>query len=98
MRIRIYRPAKTAMQSGRGNTRMWIAEHEPAAPREADPLMGWVSSRDTLSQVKLRFATKEEAIAYAQRKGLDYVVQDEHDRKIRPKSYADNFRYDRVIG
>jgi hypothetical protein len=93
---RIFRPAKTAMQSGRAQTRQWVLEYEPATPREPEPLMGWSSARDTLNQVRLRFATLEEAKAFADRKGLDYTVIEPHERSPKQKSYADNFRYDRV--
>ncbi len=94
--MRIYRPAKTAMQSGQAGTALWIAEFEPAAPRTADPLMGWVSSSDTQAQVRLRFQTEEEAVAYAQRHQIAYCVTEPKVRRIRPKNYADNFRFDRV--
>ena len=67
---RIYRPAKTAMQSGRNNTKQWILEFEPTEARRADALMGWISSGDTRAQVRLRFATKEDAVAYADKHGL----------------------------
>ncbi len=92
---RIIRPAKTAMQSGRANTRQWILEYEPATRRQPDPLMGWASARDTLNQVRLRFDTLEEATAFANRNGFDYTVVEPHPRMIKPKSYADNFRFDR---
>ena len=92
-RVRIYRPAKTAMQSGRGNTRSWVLEFEPAAPKAHDPLMGWVSSADTNGQVRLHFASKEDALAYAAKRGLDAEVEVPRERRIRPKSYADNFRW-----
>jgi hypothetical protein len=95
MRVRIYQPAKTAMQSGRGNSRKWLMEFEPAARRAIDPLMGWTSSPDTRAQVKLYFDTAEEAIAHARRQGFAYTVDKPHDRAIRPKSYSDNFRSDR---
>ena len=98
MRARIYRPAKTAMQSGRGNTIRWILEFEQQAARKHDPLMGWTSSSDTGQQVRMRFATKEEAIAFCKRKGIDYQVREPKERAVRPKNYADNFRTDRVIG
>jgi hypothetical protein len=93
---RIYRPAKTAMQSGRAGTRQWLLEYEPASRRDPDPLMGWSSARDTLNQVQLRFATLDEAIAFAKRRGLDYTLIEPHARTLKSKSYADNFRYDRV--
>jgi len=93
--VRIYRPAKTAMQSGKAMTRRWLLEYEPGSPREPDPLMGWASARDTLNEVRLRFDTLEEAIAFATKHGLDYVVCPPHESRFKPKSYADNFRYDR---
>ncbi len=95
MQVRIYKPAKTAMQSGVGNTREWLIETEPA-PKEIDPLMGWTSSRDTMKQVVLRFETKEEAIAYAQKQGWMYTIAEPKERAVRPKAYADNFAYTRI--
>ena len=92
---RIFRPAKTAMQSGRAGTRRWVLEYEPATPRDPDPLMGWASARDTLNQVRLKFATLEEAKQFAEKKGLDYAVVEPQERSFKAKSYADNFRYDR---
>jgi len=92
-RARIYRPAKTAMQSGRANTRRWVLEFEQAGPKSHDPLMGWVSSGDTRGQLRLRFATKEEALAYAAKRGLVAEVEEPRERRVRPKSYADNFRW-----
>ena len=92
---RIFRPSKTAMQSGRAGTRRWVLEYEPATPREPDPLMGWASARDTLNQVRLKFATLEEAKQFAEKKGLDYIVVEPQERTFKSKSYADNFRYDR---
>jgi len=94
-RARIYRPTKTAMQSGTGGTRKWVLDYEPETPREPDPLMGWASAGDTLNEVHLRFETLEEAVAFAKKHGLDYDVIEPHRQTIRPKSYADNFRYDR---
>ena len=96
MQVRIFQPAKTAMQSGWAGTDKWLLEFAPGAPRVADPLMGWTSSTDTRTQVRLSFDTKAEAIAFAEKHGLPYLVEEPHRRKIRPKSYADNFRYDRV--
>jgi len=95
-RARIYRPTKTATQSGRAQTRKWILEYEPATPRRPEPLMGWASAADTLNEVQLRFNTCDEALAFADRLGLDYTVIAPHESAERPKSYADNFRYDRV--
>ena len=92
---RIHRPAKTAMQSGRAQTRKWVLEYEPASRRDPDPLMGWSSARDTLNQVQLRFDTLDEAVAFAKKHGLDYTVIEPHQRLFKPKSYAENFRSDR---
>ncbi len=69
MRARIYQPAKTAMQSGSAKTHHWVLEYAPATAREVDPLMGWTSSTDTQTQVKLRFDSREAALAYAASKG-----------------------------
>jgi hypothetical protein len=97
MQVRIYRPAKTAMQSGRnGNAKSWVLEYEPAAPKQPDNLMGWLGSTDTTSQVRVKFATMEEAVAFAKRKGLDYTVATENTRLQKPKNYADNFRFDKL--
>ena len=93
---RIYRPSKTATQSGRAETRSWILEYEPATRRDPDPLMGWSSAQDTLNQVKLRFPTLDEAVAFANKRGLEYSVIEPHARTPKAKSYADNFRYDRI--
>jgi ETC complex I subunit-like protein len=95
-RARIFRPAKTAMQSGRAQTRKWMLAYEPATRRQPDPLMGWTSAADTLNQVQLRFETMEEAVAFAIKNALDYTVVAPQERIEKPKSYADNFRYDRV--
>lgn len=96
MAARIYKPAKTAMQSGEGGTKEWVLEHEPARPRQIDPLMGWTSSADMASQVRLDFDTKEEAIAYAERNGIAYTVYEPKPRKPIRKSYADNFKFGRI--
>ena len=93
---RIHRPAKSAMQSGRAQTRKWMLEYEPASRRDPDPLMGWSSAQDTLNQVQLRFDTLDEARAFAVAHGLEYTLNEPHARSPKVKSYADNFRYDRV--
>ena len=94
-RARIFRPAKTAMQSGRALTKEWVLEYEPATPRAPDPLMGWSSARDTLNQVRLRFETLDEAKQFAAKHGIDYSVEAPQERRFKPKSYADNFKYER---
>ncbi|MFM8747179.1 MAG: ETC complex I subunit [Aestuariivirga sp.] len=95
MPVRIYKPSRNAMQSGKAGGR-WLVEFEAAAPRSADPLMGWTSSADTRQQVKLSFDTKEDAIAYCEREGLPHIVLPEAPagRPIK-KSYSDNFKFGR---
>ena len=95
MKVRIFKPAKTAMQSGRGKTREWLLESEPA-PKEIDPLMGWTGSRNTMEQVQIWFLTLDEAKAHAEKKGWQYAVELPKVRDIKPKAYADNFAYTRV--
>lgn len=93
MQARIYRPARNAMTSGMAKTRKWVLEYAPASAREVDPLMGWTSSGDTQSQVRLRFGSKEAALEYAKDHGIDAVVVEPKERKanIRPGGYGDNF-------
>ena len=96
MRARIYQSPKSAMQSGRAGTHEWWLVYEPTEPRLPDPLMGWSGSSDTQSQVQLRFDTKEEAVAYAERNGIPYDLELAHVRHIKPKAYADNFKFGRT--
>jgi hypothetical protein len=95
MLARIYKPARTAMQSGLAKTKQWLLEYEPEAPRVVEPLMGWTSSTDMRSQVRLRFASKEEAIAYCERHGIAYQVFEPKEPARRGLAYADNFAYAR---
>lgn len=97
MPARIYRPARTAMSSGQGRTKHWVLEFAPDSRREVDPLMGWTSSDDTQSQVRLRFDSKEAALAYAKENGIEAQVFEPKPRKanIRPRGYAENFAVDR---
>ena len=97
MLARIYRPARTAMSSGQAKTHLWVLEFAPASKREVDPLMGWTSSSDTQSQVRMRFETKEAALEYAEAHGIDAVVSEPKTRKpnIRPRGYGENFATDR---
>ena len=95
MKARIYQPAKTAMQSGRANSRKWVLESVPEQGKLRDPLMGWTGSADMDRQWRLRFDSKDAAVAYAERRGIDFVVEAPHPRATRPKSYAANFRWDR---
>jgi len=94
-RARIYQQPKTAMQSGMAGTAEWVLDFEPAEARRADPLMGWSGSADTQTQVRLRFDSRDEAVAYADRSGLTYDVELPRTRRVHPKAYADNFRFGR---
>ena len=97
MSARIYQPARTAMQSGMAKTAGWVLEFTPEAGPQIDPLMGWTSSGDMQSQVRLTFDSREAAEDYARERGIDYVVTDPKPRKpnIRPRGYGENFASDR---
>ncbi len=90
--VRIYKPAKTTMQSGRAKTKKWLLEAVPETRRAPEPLMGWVASGDTLNQVKIGFGTKEEAIAFAEKKGWVYNVTEPKMRQLKGRTYLDNFK------
>ncbi len=92
---RIYKPAKTAMQSGTANAKSWVLDFEQASPKAVEPLMGWTSSSDTRQQVRLRFHTKDEAIAFCENNGIAYRVFDPNPPKRRIMAYADNFAFSR---
>ena len=94
---RIFNPARTAMQQGRAKTDNWTLEFEAARALRPDGLMGWAGGGDTDRQVRLRFPTLEAAKAYADKHSLTYSVEAEHHRAVKPKSYADNFRWDRRV-
>lgn len=96
MPARIYKQPKAAGQSGLAGTREWVFEYGQTAPRHQDPLMGWTGSQDTPSQLRLYFASCEEAVAYAQREQIGYEVEAPVQRIRKPKVYADNFRFDRI--
>lgn len=89
--VRIFQPAKTAMQSGLAKTKKWVLEYERAYPKTQYPLTGWTSARDMNRQVRLKFPTKEAAIAYATDRQLIYTVEEPKIRCVKPKSYAENF-------
>ena len=96
MFARIFKPSKTAMQSGKGKSGQWVLEFEPSAARRTDPLMGWTSSEDTTAtQVRLTFETKDEAIAYAEKHEIAFRVSEEKKRTAKPKAYSDNFAFKR---
>ncbi|MBL9029801.1 MAG: ETC complex I subunit [Caedimonas sp.] len=91
MKARIYRPAGTAMQSGKGRTKEWILEFIPEQPGYIEPLMGWTGMRDTRSQIKLRFQTEEEATRYAETHKIAYQVLKPHRAAFTSRRYSDNF-------
>ena len=84
------------MQSGAAKTKDWVLDYEPEQPREIEPLMGWTSSGDMKQQITLRFDSREEAVAYAEREGIAYRVEEPTEVKRRTMSYSDNFKFNRV--
>ena len=97
MLARIFRPAKTAMQSGKAKTQEWVLEFEPTRARRSDPLMGWTETADMNGQVSLKFDTKEDAVRYAQAHGLAFQLVDPKPAKRIIKAYSDNFAYGRKV-
>ena len=89
-KAKIYKPTRTATQSGKRNTKKWLLEFD-TLNTGVDPLMGWESSKDTMSEVKLEFSTKDQAINYAKKNDLDFYIIEPQERKIIKKSYSDNF-------
>lgn len=96
MVARIYRPAKTAMQSGQAKAKQWCLDFEAEQPRSTEPLMGWTSSADMKSQIRLFFETKEDAIAYCEKEGIAYRVIEPQLKTTKVMSYSDNFKYGRI--
>ena len=95
MSARIFKPARTAMQSGKAAAEDWLLEYEPELRPTADPLMGYTSSADMLQQVQLRFPSKEEAVAYAERNGIPYRLSEAKEPTPKKVSYSDNFKFGR---
>jgi hypothetical protein len=95
MSARIYKPAKTAMQSGQAGTNAWAVDFEQEEARQVEPLMGWTSAGDTRQQLRLRFASKDEAVAYCERHGIAYQVFESMPAARRTMSYSDNFAFNR---
>ena len=93
-KAKIYKPSKTAMQSGYRKSKNWILEFD-TLDTKISPLMGWESSLDTMSEIKLEFSTKEQAINYAKKNNIDYYVVEPQKTKIIKKSYTDNFLKDK---
>ena len=89
-KAKIYIPTKSAMQSGKGNTKKWILEFE-TQDTGINPLMGWETSTDTMSEVKLEFDSKELAILFAKKNNIEYYIIEPQKSKIVKKSYTDNF-------
>jgi NADH dehydrogenase (ubiquinone) Fe-S protein 4 len=89
-KAKIYKPSKTAMQSGYRKSKNWILEFD-TLDTKISPLMGWESSLDTMSEIKLEFSTKEQAINYAEKNNIDYYILEPKKRKLIIKSYSDNF-------
>tara|TARA_B100000029_G_scaffold508611_1_gene595926 strand:+ start:697 stop:984 length:288 start_codon:yes stop_codon:yes gene_type:complete len=89
-RAKIYKPTKTAMQSGNRNSKNWLLEFD-TANTGINPLMGWETSKDTMSEIKLEFKSKEQAINYAKENNIDFYIVEPQKRKIIKKSYSDNF-------
>jgi hypothetical protein len=91
MKARIYKPSKSATQSGR-KAGAWLLEYERESKQAPEPVMGWTASGDTLNQVCLEFPTRDDAVAYARRKGWDFSAAEEHVRIVTPRNYVDNFK------
>lgn len=89
-KAKIYKPSKTAMQSGYRNTKKWLLEFY-TKDNSINPLMGWESSKDTMSEVKLEFTNKDAAINYAEKNNIEYHVIEPQKRKLIKKAYSDNF-------
>jgi hypothetical protein len=89
-KAKIYKPAKTAMQSGRGKSHLWVLEYEKLNTG-INPLTGWQTSHDTLSEIKLEFDTKEHALSYVKKNNINYYIVESNERKLIKKSYSDNF-------
>ena len=96
-KARIYQPAKTAMQSGRNKMKKWVLDFARSSPVRPEPLMGWQSSADTMRQVKLYFESVDDAVAYAEKHGHDYIVSMPQKRSPKLKAYADNFAFSRAV-
>ncbi len=94
MRVRIFRPAKSAAQSGRAKTHQWVVEPELLTARIPEPIMGWASAGDTLGEMKnrLNFPSQEDALAFVKNKGWEVIVEEPAERRVQPRNYLDNFK------
>ena len=95
MTARIFKQPKNAMQSGRAKTREWQLDYEPEQPQSVEPLMGWTSSGDMKQQLSLSFDSREDAVAYCERKGIAYQVIEPKESNSRQVAYSDNFAFRR---
>jgi hypothetical protein len=95
MLAKIYRPAKTAMQSGRAKAQRWVLEFEPGAAPKSDPLMGWTGTVDPSGQVRLFFEDKEQAVGFARAHGIPHQVSERPETKRIIRAYGDNFAFRR---
>lgn len=91
-KVRIFQRPKNSTQSGRARTDQWLLQFEPSGPKHPDPLTGWAGSGNTREQVTLTFASAEEAVAYAEKKGWEHSLVPAPERKLKLQAYADNFR------
>jgi hypothetical protein len=96
MTARIYRPSKTATQSGKAKSRRWVLEFPPEFAPHTDSLMGWTGTRDTRRQVRLWFASQEEAVAYAEKNGIVFLLEEPKPSSRKILSYSDNFKSTRI--
>ena len=96
MLARIFKPSRTAMQSGKAAATKWVLEYQPEVRPAADPLMGYTSQTDMRRQIRLEFDTSEEAVAYAERNAIPYRVEEPKEAKRRITIYSDNFKSNRV--
>ena len=92
MKAKIFKPAKTAMQSGRSKFNKWVLKFSDKKNQLKDTMMGWNGGSSTISQIELKFLSKQEAVNYAKKNGIDYEVLETRERKVINKSYADNFK------
>lgn len=97
-KARIYRPDKSAMQSGKAVMQHWLLEFVPEKPYFVDNLMGWVGMTDMPQEVRLSFGTREAAIAYATKQKIPFELFLPQPRRLVKKAYADNFKFDKVTG
>ncbi len=91
--VRIFPTTKTASQSGRGKLGRWLLEYNITSARIPEALMGWISSQDTSNQIRIVFDTMDQAIDFAEAKGLTYDLEEERERKLKPRNYLDNFKF-----